>query len=357
MILYIVMVYPWEREKLLFPNETENATVETKEVLEGDVIFKKIETTTIGSGTGARVGFQGPYSFQLDYPLITTKVKEEDISLSANIFKGDVLKLRYDGMWKGKFVVEIKSVVGEPIVEIVVGNTTIYSGKAEAGNLTFYLEKGQTAEIRLKHGSYAFWMTSRIEGKLYEFEEYYQKGIETFQKHYTNDTVEYEIELQKKGEIAEINVNAYGDCELTVKSGDNIIYRGPAQAFQVSVPVDVLSDKLIFAGEKGCNATLEKVSIRYRTKIEGGPYYFSFPVNASYDHIYIAVNVNGIIEPGDLTITLLPSHKVYVASASDIGLGWNYIEIDKEYLEDIGNKAIISSSGKLSVIGFAVVGR
>jgi hypothetical protein len=379
-IIYLLMVYPSEREKLLgFESEGQEIT---ESPLGGttELIFSSGETFEVGRTMGQTVFNFGLKNFSVSYAPIAKKLDSaEGVMMSASLLSAGIQafnanNLNLETTKEIVLKLDVKKVTGSPKIVIILNESRIYEKDAAAGELTIHISKNLLTEnnqifVKVEHSGGAFWETQSVEFNSIILDQMYYDPYGTRQDSQTvvigeNNYQGNQMNLKFFVDSADNN----GD--LLIKVNDKIIWSGnPTSNHTITASVEldksgiaIGNNNIVFEADKDGSYTIKNVTLQFIA--ESTPparKTYSFDITSAQLHsgrqILFGVKVNRIIEPGSLYFQIAPSATSYYFPAEDVASGaWSYTKLDASKLKEFGNKITVDSvNGRFSISGFVII--
>jgi hypothetical protein len=386
-VIYLLLVYPSERAKLLGSDEfftDEEEIVESP--LGGDtvLIFSSGEIAEVGRSLGQVV--VGPYklvdALTVEYPAVPKTIDSVDgVEMKSSIFTSDVQQfaannLNLDNTKDVTVHFKVSAVKGSPRILVYLNDTKIYEKTAAVGEYNIkiqpklLLEDSNPILVKVEGGD--------LLGNSVKFEKI---SIDQYYYDISNAvSPAYRLNLQAnqfKGNTVHITfkvLDAIADGELMLKIGapgitKKIVWSGSPDinsTVVASFPLEgnfVLGDnEIVFEAEQNGAYQIQNVSLTFISDVAlpaNKVYSFNVPAENLYqdDRILLRIKLDRIIEPGYLFFKISPSQTSYYFPTEDLASGaWSYVTIDKSKLKELGDKVTVDSvNGRFRVNGFVII--
>ena len=380
-LLYIILVYPSERAKLL------NIETETEEDVsplgEGtEILYTSGESFEVGRAIGQEV-----FNWKLNSAYVShTAVPKTLDSIANRVMSGTLLSSDTESfsannlnLANTKEIVvklDITSVRGNPKIQIVLNQTLIYEKDAAAGEMNIRIQPGLLNEInnpiyvKVKHQGPAFWTVQSVNFNSINVDQYYYDP--------TNSVVAQNIVIAEnnyKGNRVNIIFNITGavtDGDLNIavqKPGSQkiVVWSGAPELGIATASFDidqigVGENTISFESKKGGEYSVSNVVLKFFAEAQP-PATKTYSFDIDRDKLYsgrqilLGIKVDRIIEPGALFFTMGASPLSYYFPSGDIASGaWSYVALDKGKLKDLGNKIMLDSvNGRFAISGLMVI--
>lgn len=363
------MVYPAERERLLFENLSDDTTI----IEQGEIAFHRENVGLVGQLYGQEMDVVYITRVELKYPINQHEVKSiAPFYMSANLLRSgayvvDILNLDMNRVDKLIMDVDLGEVTGTPKLEIKVNETVIHSAVAQPDQritLTLpksLLNKDTKIDVVTKFGGAKIWQSQRINIDSIKIDEYYYDATQpsdTFDAILSKDpesfgSMSFLFNTEKKGESSTLKITLDDKTiyEDIPEDGDHLVYKGVAD-----LDLQQGTNKLYFETSPGGVYTIRAVDVRFYAPKTGQSVQeivFNVPKSVIDDNepVVIQIEITEIVAPGKLELYLkYPS----ISYFSDVGTKPGEIDIQinepKYELKQYGNTLVLrSSDGKFYI--------
>ena len=343
--MYMIMIYPEYREKLL-RNNTTNITVNAPNVL-----FKDMNTYYIGNGKSAVTFNYKLSNFNLSYPLKDILMADSKLDMKANILTHDNwdYKISKDGNTKDfLLVLNISKIDGK--LDISSNDKLIREIKTPG---IYNIITNENVKFTFNHLGWAFWKTDVLNSnvKVYK-EEYVNSGsIQVFKIPINEITGEY-VGIK-------FNTTKYNQGNITISLNGKELYSGtPLKEMNIMGNINIVKNQneLKLIANKGANYEIDNLTFYLfsgSSPTLDKDYYF----NAINQSVKVGVKVH-IIVPGILSIQMLPNGTIYFINKDMvINNDWNWFDVDQKEIKNMRGIRVYSINGKFQINGFQIENR
>ncbi|MDD5181858.1 MAG: hypothetical protein PHC66_01655 [Candidatus Nanoarchaeia archaeon] len=380
-LLYIILVYPSERAKLL-NIDTDNGE-EVSPLGEGtEVLYSSGERFEVGRAVGSEV-----FSWKLNNAIVSHAAVPKTLDstanrvMSATLVSSDTESFSANNLnlANTKDVVvklNIESIKGNPKIQIILNKTMIYEKAAAAGETNIRIQPGLLDEdsnpiyVKVLHQGAAFWSVQSVSFNSINIDQYYYdpensispQNVIISENNYRGSRVNLIFNVTSAVTDGELNIAIQkpGAAKTVVWSGAPEL--GVATASfdidQIGIGENIIS----FEAKKGGEYAIANTTLKFFAESQPPAIKtYSFDIEASKLYsgrvIMLGVKVDRIIEPGSLFFTVGASPLSYYFPSADIASGaWSYTQLDKGKLKELGNKIILDSvNGRFSISGLMII--
>ena len=341
--MYMVMVYPQYRQKLL----RENITNETNVGVTG-ALFKDMNTYYIGVGKSVVTFNYKINNFNLSYPLEDILMVDSKLNMKATILTHDNWEYKISKDQDTKdflLVLNISKINGE---------LDVYSSDSIIKKITtpgvYKIETQENIKLTFNHVGWAFWKTDVLNSKIEVYkQEYTDRGaVRTF-KIPVNEITGENVGIK-------FNTTKYGNGNITIYLNGKELYSGiPMEEMDVIGDINIVKNEneLKLVASKGASYEIENLSFY----LFSGPsptldksYYF----NKIDQNVSVGVKVH-VIVPGILSIQMLPDGTIYFINKNMvINDNWNWFDVDEKEIQNMRGIRVYSIDGKFKIEGFQI---
>ncbi|HDQ59981.1 MAG TPA: hypothetical protein ENN30_02195 [Candidatus Woesearchaeota archaeon] len=378
-ILYIILVYPEERQEMLMGPISD---IEESPLGEGTkLIFSSGQTNEIGRATSGNIVF----SFALPSMSVSYPIEEKTIALvhdakiSSSIFTAGTQELEASNLnlENTKDVIlylNISDVKGNPSLFVYLNDTLVYQSTPSKGSMTITFEPGALQPdrnpiiIRVEHNGMDFWAKHTISFSEINLKQRYYNPSEVSSKEYV--PISESNYVGNTFKLFFTPTNAVTDGDLILKINNKAVWSGKPIANQTNAitlrledsNIKIGTNEIAFEADRGGEYKLTKIIMDFvsgAAPMATKTYSFDIPREdiESGRNIIIGIRVDRIIDPGSLYFTIDPYSTSYYFDAKAVASGaWSYAEIPQNKLSQFGNKITLSSpDGRFRITGFVVV--
>lgn len=381
-LIYIILVYPSERAKLLTLDDWKTDELKSPLGEDTSIIYSSAETFEVGRSIGQEV-----FSWKLsDVSVSHAAVPKTVDSISNRMMYATLVtsdthnfnanNLNLDNTKEVAIKMNIAEVKGNPKIQILLNKTLVYEKTAVPGEMTIKLQPGLLNEaenpihVRVKHQGAAIWSRQSINFDSINIEQYYYDPTNSVS---SQTLIIPQNKYQGSRVIFEFNItNAVTDGELKINiqkpgSQKTTVWSGLTEPGIISASVDIskigVGDNIIqFEADKGGAYTIAAPKIKFIAEAQPpATKVYSFDIDR--DDLYsggmfvLGIKVNRIIEPGSLFFKVGTSDVSYYFPSEELASGtWSYVPISTYKLKDLGNKITLDSvNGRFNIDGFMII--
>ena len=380
-LLYIILVYPSERAKLL---GTESETEIDVSPLGGDseVLYTSGEKIEVGRAIGQEV-----FTWRMNPAEVSHAAVPKTLDSTANrVMSGSLISsdteafsannINIDNTKEVVVSLNIDSVKGNPNIQIILNKTLIYDKAAEKGEMKIRIQSGllnsvsNPIYVKVTHQGPFFWSTQSVNFNSIKIDQYYYEPSNA-----VNSQKVILGENNYKGSRVNMVLNvtkAITDGDLTIsiqKQGGEktVVWSGAPEKGIITASFDISAiglgeNTISLEAEKGGEYAVASMTLKFFAESQPPAMKtYSFDIEGeklfSGRQILLGVKVDRIIEPGELFFTVGASPLSYYLPSGELASGtWSYAALDKGKLRELGNKIILDSiSGRFSISGLMVI--
>ena len=342
--MYLVMVYPQYRQKLLRGNTTNETNISTT-----GAIFKDMNTYYIGNGKSAITFSYKIGNFNLSFPLKDILMANSKLNMKATILTHDNWEYKVS---KGDNTKDFLIILN---ISRINGELDIYSNDNVIKKINtpgiYNMTTNENIKFVFNHVGWEFWQTDVLNSnvKIYK-EEYVDDGA----------THSFKIPINEiTGENVGIKFNStqYNLGNISIILNGKTLYSGiPLKQMNVMGSISDVkkNNELKLIANKGADYEIDNLTFY----LFSGPsptldktYYFNSNINQS---VRVGVKVHTIV-PGILSIQMVPDGTIYFINKDMIiNDNWNWFDVDQKEIKNMRGIRVYSIDGKFKIESFQI---
>lgn len=386
LMIYLILVYPSERAKLLGSDEVfDNAIKESPLGEDTKLIYSSGRVVEVGRSIGQTVlEYDLKNALADQTAVVKTLDSVTDRTMKSSVFTSDseifsANNLNLDNTKEIVISLKISELKGTPKIVVYLNDTKIYEKTPTIGDLNIRIQPSLLDEntneiiVKVESAGFSIIQSDSVYFETMSVKQYYYD----FTKAVSETESVYIPQNQYKGSIVHVQFDvaeSTTDGDLIIKIGQQgvakrIVWTGAPEANQTVVAsfdlednVKIGTNEIQFEADKDGKYAIENVTLKFiaESALPASEVY-SFDIGQEYlyssNRIILGIQVDRIIEPGYLFFKISPSQTSYYFPTEDLAAGtWSYVTLDDSKLSELGNKITVDSvNGRFKIDGFVII--